>query len=1042
MLKSDLFFLSDSQTTDVDKVAEQSSEKKGERTEHPRPDWHREKWMNLNGKWNFVFDDFGVGKDEAWYAGNRKFDKEINVPYPWESELSGIANTEYRGQAWYQREIELDETWLKDNQRVFIYFGAVDAKSTVYVNGTEVGNHDGGYTSFEYDITDYVTNGKNTVTVWVEDEGVYGVNTYTALIGKQGHEAPCGYTHTSGIWQSVYLESRSNTYMNYAHANPNVADSAVTYDLQVKSDTAQDVTVAFEFESKLWDEEKGEDVATGSKVSYSQKVSLAAGVNKFSLDAISIADVKLWDDVTPNLYYGTVTITDENGVVLDEVDTYFGMRQVTTESYDGREYKYICVNGEPVFLSGLLDQGFWEDGIYTAPSEEALKSDVLEMKELGFNMIRKHLKVEDPLQYYWADKLGMYIWQDMPHATAMNANGDGDETPGRTLFENTLTDMLNRDYNHPSVIAVMLFNETWGIKKPGSVASDNMTTEEWQKHLYVKTKEINPNLLVEDMSANKKDHIQPTDLNTFHMYPKGYAESKQVVSEYHDNAYVGSKHNFRDGYTQDGDPWLNSEYGGVAASNGDWDVSWCFKYQTDIQRQYEKLNGFVYTEPYDIEYERNGILTYDRRAKVFGYEEIAYGGDMTIKSLTQENYVGLDVNPIRTMNMGEEYTADAVAVNWSGGKFEDAILKWRFDATDIFGNYISTGLKGEMEVEYPAYTSERKTISFTLPEQRCVGTLTVWIENEGKMIAKNFVNVIVADSRKPEDAQELENGGFALFCKTTVNQEIGVETVDYNYEIPAGFDIADLKNMRVIAEVSSVKDETENYGIKNAAFSQTAVGSERPSDVTIWINGVEVDTVYIPDNPRDIRGTLTLAENCNDGASAGNFGYLLNIRVPSDKIKEVKKAIEKEGEIVVSYGVGREAVNANGVRVYNNITGRYAVNPTVVLNPADTVAKKSTTPSTANYTAQAVLKNGGEISVRGGAYSVTLSDGELSFGKETAKVGKGKHLVAVKLFDDHIQIYVNNNPVPVIDTYNYSKVKGNTVEVKKGSELVVAPETY
>ena len=1034
-------FAADTEERDLEVIAIDVASEDGARTEHPRPDWKREQWMNLNGWWNFCFDESEVGKTEQWYNGEKEFDLQINVPYPWESELSGVGATDYRGQAWYQREIKLDDTWL--NKKVFINFGAVDAKCTVYVNGTEVGNHDGGYTDFEFDITDYVSAGTNTLTVWVEDKAVYGDDTYTALIGKQGHEAPCGYTHTGGIWQTVYLESRSATYLDYAHANPDVDASAVVYDLKVYSEVAQTVTLSYDFESRLWDEAQNADVVTGSSFTGSQTVSLASGENEVTLDAISIEDVKLWDDVTPNLYYGTITVSGEDGTVLDEVDTYFGMREVSTEHYDDREYRYIYVNGKPVFLSGVLDQGFWEEGIYTAPSETALKSDILDMKELDFNMIRKHLKIEDPLQYYWADKLGMYVWQDMPHASAMNATEVGGEAPGRALYEQALADMLNRDYNHPSVMAVMLFNETWGITRPGNQAADGMTTQDWQIYLYDYAKGINPNLLVEDMSASKYDHIQPTDLNTFHMYPKGYYTTKNLVNTIYFSTEPGSSHNFVEGFTQDGDPWLNSEYGGVGAHDGDWDVSWCFKYMTDIQRQYDMLNGFVYTEPYDIEYERNGILTYDRRAKLFPYGEIAYGGDMTINDLTQANYVGIDVDPAKVMDLGANYSADAVAVNWSGDTFENAVMKWRFDATDIYGNYISTGISGEFNIEYPAYTAEYNTIKFTLPNQKCVGTITVWIEEDGEVIAKNFVNVIVTDDLYSASTEFLNDNSVVLRNNAATATVTGTDALDYSYEVPADFALSDLSNLRVIAEVSSLKEVTTNNGIENAAASQTTEGSERASDLTVWINGVEVDTVYLPDNPRDIRGTLTLAEDFNSGASAGNFGYLVNIRVPDDKVDEVKAAIDADGEITVSYGVKDGATNSNGLRVYADTTGRYAVSPTVILNPTDMISDAGKViPVESNYTAQAMLQDGGTISVRGGLYEVLLSNGTLSLNGEEVNVGAGEHLVAVKLFDDHIQVYVDNNPVPVIDTYDYSSYTDNTVTVTNGSQLVVSPETY
>ncbi|MBC8546546.1 DUF1080 domain-containing protein [Clostridiaceae bacterium NSJ-31] len=1013
-----------------------------DRPEHPRPDWQRDQWMSLNGWWDFTFDSKEVGKTEEWFKGDKDvYDLKINVPFPWEAPMSGIANDSYRGQVWYQRNLTLDDSWLGDGKAVFLKFGAVDAKSTVYVNGTEVGNHNGGYTPFEYDITDYVHVGDNTITVWVEDKASYGDNSYPALVGKQGHNAPCGYTHTSGIWQSVYVEGRTNTYLDYAHANPKVPENTVTFDLGVVSDKAQDVTVEYNFVGKIWDEEQGKDIENGSSFSGSQTITLAEGTNKISLNTITIENPMLWDDVTPNLYYGTLTVKSGD-VVLDKVDTYFGLREVTTKKYNGRNYEYIYVNGKPTFLSGLLDQGFWPEGIYTAPSEEALKYDIKAMKDRGFNMIRKHLKVEDPIQYYWADKLGMYVWQDMPHATYMNANSAGGVAPGRVIYEDALEAMLKRDYNHPSVIAIMLFNETWGINHNGPKADDGMTTHEWMTYLYNKVKETNPGMLVEDMSACNQDHIQPTDLNTFHMYPKGYANSYNDVKYHHDNTYPGSGQNFWGDYVQDGEPWLNSEFGGVAAFDKDWDVSWCFKYQTDIQRQYEKLNGYVYTEPYDIEYERNGVLSYDRRDKIFGYDEVAYGGDMSIVDLNQPNYVGIEVDPAKKMAPGAEYSATAVAVNWSGEKFENAVMKWRFDATDIYGNYITTNIGGEFDIDYPAYTAEKKTISFTLPEQKCVGTITIWIEQDGEKIAKNFVNVIVSDNRSAASIDYIDENSVVLRTDNDDREAAGVGAVTYNYALPSGFNMDDLNSVRVIAEVSSLKNETVNHGIENSYASQTTVGSERPSDLTVSINGVEVDTVYIPDNPRDIRGTLTLLQGLNGGSSASNFGYLVNIRVPDDKVEAVKEAILNDGEITVSYAVKEDAANQNGVRMYNETTGRYAVNPTIILNPTDAVAADSVTPASGNYTAEATLTNGGSISVRGGLYTVALSNGTLSLNGEQAVVGEGEHLVAVKLFDDHIQVYADNDPVPVIDIYDYSEYTDNTVAVEGGSGLVVAPETY
>ncbi|MBQ8836555.1 MAG: hypothetical protein IJ002_03490 [Clostridia bacterium] len=1005
------------------------------RAEHPDPSWQRETFINLNGWWDFAFDADEVGIDEKWYLGEKEYDYKINVPFGWESALSGITATDYRGQAWYNREFTLDSAWLADGKSVNIHFGAVDAKCIVYVNGTEVCSHDGGYTPFEADITEYVSAGENTVTVWVEDKASYGDDSYVALIGKQGHNAPCGYTHTSGIWQTVYLESRSETYLDFAHANSNYKDGSVQFDLSVISDAAQDLTVEFDFESKIWDEEKSADIATGSEFTYSQSITLAAGENAIEIPAIVIENAKLWSDRVPNLYYGTVTLKDASGNVIDSVSTYFGLRQVYTDIYDGRDYEYIFLNGSPIFLAGLLDQGYWREGIYTAPDEAALKYDIAKMKEYGFNMIRKHLKIEDPLQYYWCDKLGMFVWQDMPHATAMNATAEGGEAPGRVLYENTLMDLLKRDYNKPSVMAIMLFNETWGITHTAPVASDGLTTIDWIESLYYKVKEYNSGLLVEDMSPLHNDHIQPTDLNTYHMYPVTYSAAKTIVERYANNAYEGSTHNFYEGYAQEKEPLLNSEFGGVGVSSGDRDVSLCFKYQTDLMRMNQRFNGYVYTEPYDIEYERNGLLTYDRREKLFPYDEIAFGGDMTIADLNQPNHVGVYAEPAKVCNAGAVYSADAIASNWSGNIYENAVLRWRFDATDVYGNNFTTGIGGEQEITYAPYTAEHYTISFTLPDKTCVGTFTVWIEENGEKLAKNFVNVIV-DGESANKVGYIGENSVAL--RTDGGEFEGTGELALTYTLPETFDISTLTSIRLLVEASSVKKNSITNGVSNASTSQTVVGGERPSDMTVYINGIEIDTVYIPDNPRDVRGTLTFNYSAERNSSAEDFGYLVDIVVTADKIDAVRSAITSDGTIKVTYSVETDAENQNGIRLYNDDQGRYALKPTVILNPTEL---DENNPESSNYRVGATLSDGDSISLRGGAVTVSLSDGVLSLGDVKTTVGDGEHIVSVRVFDTHYQVYADNNPVPVIDMYLDTAYTSNAV-ITTGEDLTVAPETY
>lgn len=266
---------------------------------------------------------------------------------------------------------------------------------------------------------------------------------------------------------------------------------------------------------------------------------------------------------------------------------------------------------------------------------------------------------------------------------------------------------------------------------------------------------------------------------------------------------------------------------------------------------------------------------------------------------------------------------EAVAVNWSGNAYSNAVLKWRFDATDIYGNNITTNLSGEQKITYKAFTAERYTIKFNVPDQKCVGTLTVWVEQNGEKLAKNFINALVlADTNTTEYL-----GANSIVMRSNSGKSFaGAGSVSYEYEVPEAMDLNALEHMRIVVEASSRKVETVNFGISNSAESQTTEGSERPSDMTVTVNGVEVETVYIQDNPRDIRGTLTINNSSKDAvASGGNFGYLVNLSIPADKMEAVKGAIVRDGKITVTYSVKDGAANKNGLRIYSSTAGRYYV---------------------------------------------------------------------------------------------------------------------
>ncbi|MDR0671638.1 MAG: hypothetical protein LBF64_04920, partial [Oscillospiraceae bacterium] len=536
------------------------------RPEYPRPDYARtHAWETLNGAWDF-FNNRNNVSDESFARDGipAQYKSTIMVPFPWQSPASGIYDTTHPGTAanryaWYRRVIVPSSEKYGDGKRLYIRFGAVDANCWVYVNGTEVGSHVGGYTPFEFDITDYVTlDAENSVAVRVVDAGNWGnQSSFVALIGKQGTNAPVGYTATSGIWQSVILEGRlSKTQLGHVHVDPLVNNGAAVVDenlndlthgvvpkdgsakfsLKVAGGAGKTVDFVYHFESKIWDDARGVYVPTSpsSVVSGTKQIAVPAGEDAYLPDAfvVPVPDQQLWRPDTPVLYVGAVKLM-EGETVLDEVTMHFGQRSIqnayweTSPATGSNRYQYTLLNNKPIFMAGLLDQGFWEEGLYTAPSEAALKFDITEMRANGFNMIRKHIKIEDPLQYLWADRLGMLFWQDMPEATQMNSSASNPNPAGRALFESSLDELIDRDYNSPSRVAYILFNETWGV------SNTNANDAAWIAALYDRVKARDTSgRIVEDMSPCNRDHLQPTDLHTFHMYPGSWSGARSEFLGY------------------------------------------------------------------------------------------------------------------------------------------------------------------------------------------------------------------------------------------------------------------------------------------------------------------------------------------------------------------------------------------------------------------------------------------------------------------------------------------------------------------------------
>lgn len=521
-------------------------------SEYPRPQLVRSEWLNLNGLWDYAIRPHTASRPTS-YNG------QILVPFPIGSALSGVKqHLDERSVLWYRRRVVIPPGWK--GQRVRLQCGAVNWHCRVWVNGQEVGQHFGGYDHFAFDITRFLHwSGAEEIVVSVTDP-IEGEKPR----GKQSL-APEGifYTASLGIWQTIWLEPVSSVCIDGLNLTADVEAKVLRLRVAVNS-LAEDVRV--------------EVVASSSGV----EAGRVAGFANTEL-SLPIVQPRLWSPEDPFLYDLTVTLK-QGDRVLDRVWSYFGMRQVAVVQ-DEQRITRIALNGRFPFERGVLDQGFWPDGIYTAPTDTALKSDLEFVKKAGFNLIRKHVKIEPDRWYYWCDKLGLLVWQDMP-----SANNATDE--GRHEFETELLEMVRGLQNHPSIIVWVLFNEGWG-------QYDTERLTQWVKGL-------DPSRLVDSASGWTDKGVG--DIVDVHSYPGPYAPEPEarraaVLGEF---GGIGLP---VDGHTWSANRWSYKNQENTQVLQAAYVELWKRAWALHDQRG---LSAADYTQLTDVETECNGLLTYDR----------------------------------------------------------------------------------------------------------------------------------------------------------------------------------------------------------------------------------------------------------------------------------------------------------------------------------------------------------------------------------------------------------------------------------------------
>jgi hypothetical protein len=933
------------------------------RPEYPRPDRQRGTiegydWLNLNGPWQFRFDGDGVGEKEQWFGPDApEWREQIIVPFCWESlaawgEGDAAGNDNYYSTrifrnplevtranhrsapryevGWYRKAIEIpsNEAWL--GKRIILNIGAADFFTDCWCNGKHLGHHEGGYTPFEFDLTDSLKSQEEkrraVIVLRVEDP----MDNSQQPVGKQWR----WYTTTSGIWQTVYLEPRAATYIQWFHVTPDISAGTAHFVIQC-ANAKHDCEV----EASISPSDAG-----------AQTTSLEVR-NGRAERTIKLTTLRLWDPNVPNLYDVLLKLR-QTGKVLDVVRGYFGMRKIDFElARESGVPTAIRVNAVPRYLRGALYQSYHPDGVYTATSVETLKNDIAWAKKFGFNFLRVHIKVDDPLLLYWADKLGILLMADFP-----NFGEGGDTALGRKRFETMLRETIERDFNHPSIFAWCLFNETWGFggqdtfanilaapasenneaKKKGEeiqklpLSHPMLSAQKWVQTMWELAKKLDPTRLVEDMSVVHWEHLEyylhcDTDINSWHFYINDYEKAKAHIDKVTNSTFLGSSFNYVPGFLHKGQPLINSEFGGIGALDGDRDVSWSFKFLTNELRRHQQIAAYIYTELHDVEWEYNGFLNYDRTPKEFGYDP---------RVINESNALPVDSPPVRRVAPGETLRVSVSSAHFSTRQYDNVCLHWQLGGMDTRGRLRQNIVRGRVPIEFPhRKVAHAHTIELRLPEAPMLCTLMLTAcTADGTVVAHNFLNYFVSANYPPESeeaeralvlrgmpanwaAAEWSSGAGEREKERAEDCCYGFGHGFFEWNLPInGADLSKARRIKVICEASSHRVDAPQTD--EDIF---------PTTMQIFLNDVRMYDAVLRNHPHDARGVLSYWRG-----GVGAYGYLVNAHAGKILIEQIARNANNHS-LRLRCAVPADALAQGGLTIYGAECGRFPVCPTVIV---------------------------------------------------------------------------------------------------------------
>lgn len=932
------------------------------RPEYPRPDRQRGKiegvdWLNLNGPWQFRFSPLGGPPEpECVNPGSAPWNEQIIVPFCWESlaawgEADAAGNDRYYSHrvftdpgsvtsrnhksaqryevGWYRRSVQIPVEGPWKDKRAILTVGAADFATDCWCNGVYLGRREGGYLPFEFDLTDALVADESGsraafIVFRVEDP----MDNRQQPVGKQWS----WYTTTSGIWQTVFIEPRSLAHIQSFRMVPDIDVSRVDVSVQCAGPlNNHQVTIEI-----LGAQTPGPEIT----------LPWSGPPSGIATGSLAIAPLLLWDPDHPHLYPTILRLVNAEGTVVDEVRSYFGMRKIGTapaEKIDGP--CALSLNNQPIYLRGALYQSYHPDGVYTAGDVSTLRNDIAYARKAGFDFLRIHIKLDDPLVLYYADTLGILIMQDFPNF------GEGGDTPlGRRRFREMLQGGIERDFNHPSIIAWCIFNESWGFGGQSELiklivppkADDaqvsglsskhaNTAAFTWIHETWLLAKQLDPTRLIEDMSVVAWEHLVAyghvdTDINSWHFYIDDYWRAKTHIADVVARTHRGSGFNYIEGFTQRDAPLINSEYGGVGALDGDRDIGWSFKFLTNELRLHGELSAYIFTELTDVEWERNGFLNYDRSAKSFGYDPV---------SVNHGDVLPIDAPPIREVAPGVRLMINVFSSHYSRHKRTGVTFTWRHSGIDSLGVRHPLLASGHAPIAFPHHrVASARTLDLLMPDEPMLCTLDVAaIDRDGTLLAQNQIQHFVCNGALPARSTRDEaviyrppvhlwgSSRWTTGMSTPVEAERdgacwggGGGYFEWTIVDPWLKDLDRSASLRVLFEISSRKEGTPQTDQVRLA-----------SRCEISLNGVRIHRSDLPDHPHDARGALSYLHG-----GRGAYGYFINVAVAGTALRKIITSAKDDGELRLRCAIHTSV--PGGLTVYGYNTGRYPSGPTVLVN--------------------------------------------------------------------------------------------------------------